>query len=59
MTKAEKLEAMELLWDAISHDSTPVQSPSWHKGVLDKRREKIVSNQAHFITLEKLKERLR
>ena len=55
MTSAERLETMERLWDAISHDINSPESPSWHEEVLKQRREKIDSGEAKFYTLEEVK----
>jgi len=53
MTKIERLQAMELLWDLISKDD--VSSPSWHKEILEQRRKRIESGETKFISLEQLK----
>lgn len=59
MTTVERLEAMELLWDALCHEEEEVQSPAWHKPILKKRKERIESGEAKFYTLDQLKERFR
>jgi len=59
MTTVERLEAMELLWDALCHQTEEVQSPTWHEPILKKRKERIESGEAEFYTLDQLKERLR
>ncbi len=48
---------MELLWDSLSHQSD-LDSPTWHKTVLDARRKKIVSGKAKFYSLDEVKRRL-
>lgn len=37
MTLEEKLEAMELLWEDLSRRAEAVESPQWHKELLNKR----------------------
>ena len=59
MTTVERLEAMELLWDALCHEEEEVQSPAWHELILKKRKERIESGEAKFYTLDQLKERFR
>ena len=57
MSTEERLQTMEMLWDAISHETKEIDSPYWHKEVLDSRREKINSGDAKFYTLDQLKQR--
>ena len=59
ITTVERLEAMELLWDALCHEEEEVQSPAWHEPILKKRKERIESGEAKFYTLDQLKERFR
>ncbi len=58
MTTSERLRTMEVLWDAICHDSTEPDSPEWHEDILSERRKKIESGEARFISLEETKRRL-
>lgn len=55
MSNREKLTAMEQLWDAICHGNEEPESPSWHRPVLESRRQKMDSINAEFVTLEQLK----
>ena len=56
MSTAERLTAMEQLWDALCHEEKEIVSPQWHKAVLEKRRERLSSGEARFYTMEQLKE---
>jgi hypothetical protein len=60
MTKAERLEAINMIWDTLDDDIEP---PAWHKEVLDERMRKIEAGEETFYTLEeawaKLEERKR
>jgi hypothetical protein len=58
MTLAERMEAMELLWRSISAEPSQVLSPAWHGEILQKRRAKIASGKAQFLTITQLKKRL-
>ena len=55
MTTIERIQTMELLWDALSHEDHEIDSPSWHKEILQKRRERLDSGETKFITLTQLK----
>jgi hypothetical protein len=59
MTTKERLQAMELLWDALCHESTEVVSPSWHEGMLNERKSLLESGNATFCTIDDLKKRFR
>jgi Putative addiction module component len=43
---AQRLEAMEVLWDSLSHDSAYDPSPAWHADMLVQRVREIESGQA-------------
>lgn len=58
MTTPERLRAMEALWDALCHEKSEPESPKWHGDVLAKRRQKIDSGEATFISIEEAKRRL-
>jgi len=55
MTQGERLQAMEELWDVMCHDDSALVPPEWHTNILSKRREKMESGKAKFITIEELK----
>jgi hypothetical protein len=48
MSLEEKLEAMELLWADLSATPDQVDSPSWHRDELRRRREQVQQNPARF-----------
>jgi hypothetical protein len=58
MSTAERLQAMEALWDALCHESEEPKSPEWHRGVLAGRKRRIQSGEAKFMTLEEARARL-
>lgn len=43
---AERLAAMEALWDSLSHDPGHNPSPAWHAQVLAERREELIQGHA-------------
>ena len=55
MSRAERLKAMEALWDSLVEEDAEIKSPDWHRGVLEERKAKIESGKAEFISLEKLR----
>jgi hypothetical protein len=55
LSREEKLRVMEALWDDLSKDPEQVESPGWHRDVLDERKKKIENGQAEFFSLAKLR----
>ena len=48
MSIAEKLEAMEALWDDLSKRADQLPSPDWHRDVLQERKRLVESGQIGF-----------
>ena len=59
MTLQEKLAAMEMLWEDLARSPESVESPSWHKDILDERRERVAEGKAHFVDWESAKKDIR
>ncbi len=59
MTTAERLQAMEQLWEALCRSPSDVPSPSWHGDVLAERKARAEHGEAGFLTLQQLRARLR
>ncbi len=55
MSRAERLAAMEALWDSLIEEESEIESPEWHRDILAERRRKIEDGKAEFISLEKLR----
>jgi putative addiction module component (TIGR02574 family) len=55
MTKVEKLQAMEALWDSLLHEDSGIESPEWHQDILRARQQKIAEGNAEYLTLDELK----
>jgi putative addiction module component (TIGR02574 family) len=59
MTIQEKLAVMESLWDDLSRSPKAIDSPEWHKEILDERSKKIADGTAQFVDWEKAKASIR
>jgi hypothetical protein len=59
MTLSEKLQLMETLWDDLSRRPDELQSPAWHKEVLDESRRRADSGEEQFTDWEAAKEDIR
>jgi putative addiction module component (TIGR02574 family) len=55
MSRAERLAAMEALWDSLVEEESEIESPEWHRDILAERRRQIESGKAEFISLDKLR----
>ncbi len=55
MSRTERLQTMEALWDSLVDEESELESPEWHKDILDDRKRKIENGKAEFISLEKLR----
>jgi putative addiction module component (TIGR02574 family) len=58
MTIAEKLLAMERLWNSLQAEET-FTPPDWHEQVLSERLQALRDGQVRFSPLEEVAERLR
>jgi hypothetical protein len=59
MTLQEKLAAMELLWEDLARSPESVESPDWHKDILDERRGRVAEGKARFVDFETAKKNIR
>ena len=55
MSRIERLQAMEALWDSLLGEEVEIESPEWHRDILEERKRKIETGEAEFISLERLK----
>ena len=55
MSMIERLQAMEALWDSLMDEESEIESPQWHRDILEERKRKIENGNAEFISLEELK----
>jgi putative addiction module component (TIGR02574 family) len=56
MTVAEKLQAIEVLWDDLSRNPEDIPSPAWHEDVLAERQRQIEEGRAKFIPLDEFRQ---
>ena len=59
MSIAEKLRAMEEIWDDLSRSAEDVPSPPWHEDVLRARAERIRDGSSKFMDWEQAKQSIR
>jgi hypothetical protein len=59
LSKAEQLQTMEWLWASLSKKPEEIEAPAWHGEVLAARKAKADSDEAQFLSVQQLKERLR
>jgi Putative addiction module component len=59
MSLSEKLQIMEALWDDLSRNADTLESPEWHRDVLEERERRIASGEARFTDWEHAKADIR
>ncbi|MBX3347007.1 MAG: addiction module protein [Nitrospira sp.] len=59
MTRREKLAAMESLWEDLARDPESIESPAWHKDLLDERRKRLAEGQSRCADWETAKANIR
>ncbi|MEK6803619.1 MAG: addiction module protein [Nitrospirota bacterium] len=59
MTLHEKLAAMESLWEDLTRTPEAIESPAWHKDILDERHKRLATGQSQFNDWEKAKADIR
>lgn len=59
MSRAEKVMAMEALWEDLSKDDQSFQSPAWHGDALAATEKRVASGQEKFVDWETAKKELR
>jgi putative addiction module component (TIGR02574 family) len=58
MSLPQKLRTMELIWKSLAADAERLESPHWHKTVLESRLAKVEAGKGKFLTITQLKKRL-
>lgn len=59
LTRMDKLRLIEQIWEELSRETEPVESPAWHAEALAETEKAIARGVAGFIAWEEAKERLR
>ncbi len=55
MSVVERLQTMEALWDSLLDEKSEIESPKWHRNIIEERKRKIENGKAEFISLKELK----
>ena len=55
MSKIERLQAMEAIWDSLIHEKPEIESPEWHGDILGARTRIIEEGNAEFCSIEELR----
>lgn len=58
LSVGEKVELMEALWEDMLQRSDSLPSLSWHKQILDERRQSVLSGKARYSSLDEVEKRL-
>ncbi|MEK7760155.1 MAG: addiction module protein [Nitrospirota bacterium] len=59
MSLHEKLSAMESLWEDLARTPEAIESPTWHKDILDERHRHVAEGTSQFIDWEIAKANIR
>ena len=59
MTRAQKLQAMEELWESLSGDEERLNSPTWHGDALEETRQNYAAGSEQPVEWEAAKRELR
>jgi len=59
MTTADKLRAMERIWDDLQRKPEDVPSPAWHADVLRAREKQVKEQSSQFVDWTEAKRKIR
>ena len=59
MSRGEKLQTMEALWEDLSKDEAEVESPAWHDEVLRETEARVAAGQEQIADWTSAKRELR
>jgi hypothetical protein len=59
MTTAEKLSAMEALWENLTRNANAYESPAWHGEVLREREQGVAAGKETYMDWDTAKKELR
>ena len=51
----ERLILIDTIWETLESESNQVESPKWHKKLLEQRIEKMKNGEAEFISIDDLR----
>ncbi len=55
MTTKERLRIMEVLWGSLLKEESEIESPDWHRDILEERKKNIENGIAEYISLVELR----
>ena len=58
MTRAEKLQVMDFLWEDLSRDEDSLESPAWHEQALRETEARVKAGITQFSDWDEAKERI-
>jgi len=59
MSFREKLLVMEAIWEDISREEINLETPQWHKDILDERERLMAEGKAQFLEWEDAKRQIK
>lgn len=59
MPRSEKLQIMETLWEDLSQSEAKLESPDWHRQVLEKTGQRVNSGDESVMDWTEAKQNLR
>jgi hypothetical protein len=59
MSRAEKIQAMEALWEDLSRSDAAVESPPWHRDVLRETEARVAAGREQIVDWQTAKKELR
>ena len=51
MSTIKRLQVMEAIWDSFMEEESEIESPEWHRDILEERKRKIKNGKAKFISV--------
>ncbi|MCF8026105.1 MAG: addiction module protein [Desulfobacteraceae bacterium] len=55
MSRVERLQAMEALWDSLLYENQEIGTPECHEEEIEERKKTIADGNAKFVSLSELK----
>jgi putative addiction module component (TIGR02574 family) len=55
LSAKERLEVMEVIWESLLNEPEELETPKWHKQILQERERRIERGEVRFIPLAELK----
>jgi hypothetical protein len=59
LSREEKLRIMEAIWDDLSREAEPIESPDWHRETLDETDRRLRAGQESVTDWHEAKKELR